>query len=52
MVRDPLLGRAQPVIPPNIISNIISILLFMNIKAWGPQVSDPLLYIVIIYIIT
>ena len=27
-----LLGRAQPAIPPNLYS-----LLFMNIKAWGPQ---------------
>ena len=27
-----LLGRAQPVIPPYLYS------LFMNIKAWGPQV--------------
>ena len=27
-----LLGRAQPVIPPNLYS------LFINIKAWGPQV--------------
>ena len=29
-----LLGGAQPVIPPNLYS------LFMNIKAWGPQVSS------------
>ena len=28
-----LLGRAQPVIPPNLYS------LFINIKAWGPQVK-------------
>ena len=28
-----LLGRAQPVIPPNLYS------LFTNIKAWGPQVT-------------
>ena len=31
-----LLGRAQPVIPPNLYS---AELLFMNNKAWGPQVN-------------
>ena len=30
-----LLGRAQPVIPPN----LYSALMFMNIIAWGPQVN-------------
>ena len=29
-----LLGRAQPVIPPNLYS-----IMLMNIIAWGPQVS-------------
>ena len=29
-----LLGRAQPVIPPNLYS------LFINIKAWGPKVTN------------
>ena len=30
-----LLGRAQPVIPPN----LYCLMLFTNIKAWGPQVK-------------
>ena len=32
-----LLGRAQPVIPPNLYS-----LMFKNIIAWGPQVTSVL----------
>ena len=36
--RRDLLGRAQPVIPPN--------LMLMNIIAWGPQVSRDPLYVV------
>ena len=30
-----LLGRAQPVIPPNLYS-----VMLMNIIAWGPQVTE------------
>ena len=37
----PLLGRAQPVIPPNLYS-----VMLINIIAWGPQVIHPLLPLV------